>query len=380
MGGVAIGSMALIVVLSVFNGLEDLFRSLYGSFDSDIRIEAAKGKSFTNYEAISAELSRVEGVASIVDVIEDYAYVKYRRSEMAVRLKGVGEQFVSQGRLDESLVEGSMQLRKGTTDYAIIGRGIQYALNIDLRNDFERLKLHYVKDLKMGVTDPTRLINNKNIQVGGVFALEKSYDESYIFAPVDFVEELLNYQGKRTALEINLSEGTSVSSVQETIKELLGSDFKVLNSDEQHESLLRAVKIEKLFVYVVFTFIIAVASFNIFFSLSMLAIEKKKDISVLYAMGASNRIIKRIFIYEGAIIAFTGAVIGLAMGTLFCFLQQEYGLISMGMDSAIIVNYPVRMEMLDFIFTGICIVTVTFLASFRPANMAARYNNNTYLH
>ena len=380
MGGVAIGSMALIVVLSVFNGLEDLLRSLYGSFDPDIKIIAAKGKSFEDFQSLTEKLKEVDGVVSIVDVIEDYAYVKYRRSEMAVRIKGVGDQFLSQGRLDESLVEGALQLKTSEADFAIIGRGIQYALNIDIRNEFERLKLHYVKDLKMGTTDPTRLINSQSISISGVFALEKSYDETYIFAPIEFVENLLNYDGKRTSLEVEIAENASMSRVQEEIKGILGEDFKVLNSDEQHESLLRAVKIEKLFVYVVFTFIIAVASFNIFFSLSMLAIEKKKDISVLFAMGATNKIIKRIFVYEGARIAFTGAIIGLTIGTIIVILQQEYGLISMGMDSAIVVNYPVRMEALDFIITGACIITITFLASFRPANMAARYNNSTLLH
>jgi len=380
MGGVAIGSMALIVVLSVFNGLEDLLRSLYGTFDPDLKVELTEGKSFENYQELMQQINAVEGVVSVVDVIEDYAYVKYRNSEMAVRLKGVGKSFLDQGRLEESLVEGSLTLRKGDTNFAIIGRGIQYALNIDVRNEFERLKLHYVKDLKMGLSDPTRMINQRNINVGGVFALEKSYDETYIFAPIDFVEELLSYSGRRTSLEIDLEKGANHEEVQENIKTLLGNGFRVLNSDEQHESLLKAVKIEKLFVYVVFTFIIAVASFNIFFSLSMLAIEKKKDISVLFAMGATNTTIKRIFLYEGSIIAFSGAIVGLTLGTAFCILQQEYGLISMGMDSSIILDYPIKMKAVDFLVTGLCIVTITFVASFRPAKMASRYNDNQNLH
>ncbi len=160
---------------------------------------------------------------------------------------------------------------------------------------------------------------------------------------------------------------------------MLGNRLEVLNSDQQHASLLRAIKVEKLFVYLTFSFILAVASFNIFFSLSMLAIDKKKDIAMLLAMGATKRTVRRLFIYEGSIIAFLGAISGLTLGLIICWLQQTFGLVSMGMQTAIVDAYPVKMQFSDFFYTALAISFITFLASYRPASIAARTEIKDFL-
>jgi lipoprotein-releasing system permease protein len=379
MVGVAIGTCALVIVLSVFNGLEDLIRSLYSSFDPEIKVSATLGKSFEVEEEWLENIQNVEGVGIITQVIEDNALVRYKDAQMVVKIKGVSDNFIDQNRLNNTIVRGDIKFKENDINYALIGRGVQYALSINPSNDFYALQVFYPKNIRPGVTDPSRMYNQKNVMPGGIFAIEKHYDESYIFVPLDFAANLMEYGNKRTSLEIKTKPGYKVEKVQQNLKAHLGGDFLVLNSDEQHAGLLKAIKIEKLFVYITFSFILAIASFNIFFSLTMLAIDKKKDIAVLYALGANEKTIQRIFVFEGAIIAFTGAIGGLAVGLLITWLQQTFGLISMGMQTSIINHYPVKMQLSDFIYTGITIVAITIMASYRPAMMASKTSPNEFL-
>lgn len=372
--GVAVGTMALIIVLSVFNGLEGLIRALYSSFDPEIKITALTGKSFEIDEQLLKKINNVGGVDIVTEVIEDNAYARYKDSEMVVKVKGVGDNFIDQKRMDQTIVHGELKLKKEGVSYALIGRGVQYALGISPSNDFYTLQLFYPKNIRPGSLSTTNLYTQKNILPGAIFAIEKQYDESYVFVPLDFAKELMGYGNKRTSLEVKTARGADIRRVQTGLKEILGENFKVLNSDEQHSTLLRAIKIEKLFVFITFSFILAVASFNIFFSLTMLAIDKKKDIAILYAMGATDKLVRSIFIKEGAIIAFVGAASGLFLGLLICWAQQTFGLVSMGMQTSVLDAYPVKMEFADFIYTGISIVLITFLASFRPAILATRSN------
>ena len=205
----------------------------------------------------------------------------------------------------------------------------------------------------------------------GVFSIEQQYDDNYIFAPLTFAQNLFDYNDERTSLEIQVVNSEEISKVQETVKAALGEGFTVQNQDEQHASLLRAIKIEKLFVFLTLTFIIGIASFNIFFSLSMLAIEKKEDIKTLYAIGANAGMIQKVFLLEGAIVAFSGAIIGLVLGFGLCWLQQTYGLISMGIVGALIDAYPVKMQFWDFFFTALVVVIITMIASYFPAKKTA---------
>jgi lipoprotein-releasing system permease protein len=277
--------------------------------------------------------------------------------------------------MDSVIVEGHLMLKKGPRNYAIIGRGIQAQLLISLYDELGYLVLSYPdSNSRKGVISPTKLSKvQKAIKPGAVFAIEKQYDDNYIFVPLDFAKELMQYGNKRTALEIKTKEGVSINKVRDRLRDALGEEFLVLNSDEQHSSLLKAIKIEKLFVYITFSFILAIASLNIFFSLTMLAIEKKKDVAVLFAMGASRRFIKNLFLIEGFIISTIGAFIGLALGVLLCWVQQTYGIVSMGMETSIIDAYPIKMNVLDFIFTGITILLITFAISYRPALKASRF-------
>ncbi len=371
---VAVCTAALIIVLSVFNGLEDLLRSLYNAFDPEIKIELKEGKSFVYDDSLQSVVSSVEGVDIITEVIEDYAYVKYRDADIVVTIKGVSENFLEQRRIDSAIVAGDLKLQEDGINYAIIGRGIQFALSIMPGSDLYPLQVFYIKDVNTSsLESPANLYSRKSILPGSVFAIEKNYDENYMFVPLEFARDLLDYGNKRTALEVKVSEGYKVENVKENLTSQLGQTFRVRDNEEQHQDLYKLLNLEKLFVFIAFSFILAVGSINIFFALTMLAIDKKKDISVLYAMGANNTLVRRIFLAEGAIISLGGSMIGLLAGALICWLQQSYGIVSMGMETAVLENYPVVMKWQDFAYTGLSLILITLAISYRPAIIATRF-------
>jgi lipoprotein-releasing system permease protein len=370
--GVALSTAALIIVLSVFNGLEDLLRSLNSSFDPEIKIEILKGKSFEVTEELLAKIKKIEGVQTVTEVIEDYAYLRYRDADMVVTMKGVSDNFLDQKRLDDHIIDGKLRLRENGINYAIVGSGVQYALTIAIEGNIFPLQVFYIKNAKASTLDISQLYARRDIEPGAVFAIEKNIDENNIFLPLDFVRDLLDYGDKRTSLEIKTAAGAELNKVKTSIETLLGKEFVVRTNEEQHQDIYKLLKMEKLFAFFTITLLIIVVSINIFFSLMMLAIDKKKDISILSAVGGSPSMIKKIFLHEGAIIALVGAGLGLLLGGCIVWLQDNFGLVGMGMENALVNSYPVKLRGLDFIVTSSLVVAITFLISFYPASLAAK--------
>ncbi len=370
---VAFCTAALIIVLSVFNGLEDLLRSINHSFDPEIKIEATEGKSFVVDEPLLQSIKNVAGVEVITEVIEDYAYARYRDANQVVILKGVSDNFIDQNRIPpQNIVAGELLFKRGNVQYAVVGRGIQYALSIPIGDEQFPLQLYYINSPKAGALDPSRLYSNKSILPGGAFSIIQNYDENYVLVPLTFAQEVTRYGNKRTALELKIKDTHQALTVQKALKQVLGEKFQVLTLEEQHKDLYRLLKIEKLFTFLAFTLLLGISAINIFFSLMMLAIEKKKDISVLGAMGADRSLIKKIFLSEGALIAFGGSVAGLVLGGVFCLLQQQFGLVSMGMQNAVSEGYPVKIVATDFIYTVLVVSFITFATAYRPAVLASK--------
>ena len=370
--GVAFSAAAIIIVLSVFNGLGDLLRSLNNSFDPEIKIEATRGKSFPVTDSLLKVIETVEGVAFVTEVIEDYAYVRYRDANQVVTLKGVSDNFIDQHRIDDKIVAGELRLKNGDVQYAIIGRGVQYTLSVAVGDDMFPLQVFYINNVKSGTLDPSRLYSRKNILPGAAFSIVQNFDENYVIVPLTFTQELLRYDNKRTSLEIKTKSGSDIFKVQNRLKSTLGEQYSVLNHEEQHKDLYRLLKMEKLFTFLALSLLLGISSINIFFSLMMLALDKKKDISVLSAMGASENLIRKIFVVEGGMIAFGGAVLGLVLGGIFCWLQLNYGIISMGMETSVTEGYPIKVKVTDFISTLAVVSILTFLISWRPAILASR--------
>ncbi len=370
MVGVAIGAMALVVVLSVFNGLEDLIRSIYDSFDPDLKVEATLGKSFELTDELKQSIEDVKGVSAVIEVIEDNALITYADQQVLAKIKGVDENFLSLNKLNDFMIHGEPILYDGEQPFAILGYGVDYELGTRLGGI--PMQVSFPKRLRPGAIASARSVNRKRIHPAGVFAIEKRYDDQYVFVPLDFAKDLMSYGNKRSYLEIEVEEAVDIGEVSTRLKALLGSEFKVLNGDEQHSGLLQALQFEKLFLSITLAFITAVASFNIFFTLSMLAIEKKKDISVLFTMGATKALVRRIFFKEGAIIAASGTLSGLILGLIFCIVQKETGMIKMGIVNAIEPAYPIKLNPYDFVFVAVAVTLITVLASYRPALIASR--------
>lgn len=368
--GIGVGTMALVIIMSVFNGLEDLNRQIFKSFDPDIRISANAGKSFEIDNAKLTQLKQIEGIGYVSEVIQDNALAVYENSQMVVNLKGVDENFVNHSRLKSSLVEGKFYLSKDSTLFALVGGNVYGYLNISLQNIIEPLQIWYPRNQKNISINPQDNINQTAINISGVYSLENTHDD-YVFVPIEVAENLTEIGKKRTAIEVFVKSSENIGKIQDKIKEIYGNEFRVLNADEQNASLFRAVKIEKLFIFIALIVIIGIASINIFSSLTMLAIDKKDDLKTLKSIGAEDSLIKRVFLNEGAIISFTGASIGLFIGWLICFLQEKYGFVKMGMESAIVDAYPVKIQFLDFVLTAISIIVITFLVSYFPARKAA---------
>ena len=373
MVGVAISTMALVAVMSVFNGLEDLIRGLFSSFDSELQVTPVVGKSFVATEDWLNALRKVEGVEVITEVIEDNALLEYRGNQYIARVKGVSDNYFDHERFSKGYFWGDTTLGTAERPGAILGRGVAFALSVNLDDINSVLQIYYPKAPKSAASlDPNQLYAAGQVEPRGFFSIEQGVDNEYILVPLDFFKDLLNYGQKRTALELKVASGHSISTVQQAVQTHLGADFAVKNADEQHATLIRTVKLEKLVVFLTLTFILALASFNIFFSLSMLAIEKKKDLAVLKSMGAKNSLIRGIFLKQGALIAFSGAILGLILGLLLVGAQEKFGLISLGISSGVVDAYPVRIHWPDLGWISLAVVTITLLASWRPAWIAAQ--------
>jgi lipoprotein-releasing system permease protein len=377
--GAAVGTAALVIVLSVFNGLEDLLRSLYNSFDPEIRISASAGKSFLIDQDFLEKIRKTEGVLSLTEVIEDNALVKYADGQTIVTIKGVGNNYQEQSNISKVVKNGKPVLQENGVQYALIGSSLQQILSISLDNDFYVLQVWYPRKQNASVINPETAFNKGTLKPGGIFAIEQEYDEKYMIAPLEFTEALMDYQNRRTSIEVKTKPGFSVDKVIWNLEKLLGDKFKIQDRDQQHASLYKAIRVEKFFMFITLSFILAIASLNIFFSLTMLGIEKKKDISVLFAMGATKGMVRKLFLYEGGIISFIGASIGLVLGVVLCLLQQKFGFASMGMQTSIVQAYPVKIQNLDVFFIGLSIITITFFVSFSPARKASDVNLKTNL-
>ncbi|MGF1534132.1 MAG: FtsX-like permease family protein [Bernardetiaceae bacterium] len=369
---VAVGTMALIVVLSTFNGLETLTRGLHTAHNPDLKVVPARGKTLTLHPEEYARIQTTEGVATLTEVIEDNALLRYGSGQSVVKIKGVSPNFGEQYPLGQYLKEGVFALQNAEGEArALIGMGVQYQLAISLHGTPTPLVLWYPsRNKKISVADPSKNFRRFPIYPAGVLAVEQQFDERYVLVPLDFARQLTGYDSAVSFLEIRVLG--KVSEVQKNLQAYLGDRARVLNSDQQQESILRAFKIERLFAFLAFACIIAVASFNIFFSLAMLVIEKRRDISILKALGADTHFVQAIFLWETGIIAGLGTGLGLLLGFLLVLSQEVFGWVSLGIETAIVSAYPVELRWGDFVWTGLVVLLITLSAGILPARRAGR--------
>ncbi|MBN2273600.1 MAG: ABC transporter permease [Bacteroidales bacterium] len=370
--GIATGTMALVVVLSVFNGFDNVVKSLINSFNPDIKVILTEGKTFTADEALLDSIKSIKGVNAVATVLEDKALLRYDERQTIATVKGVSRDYANVSGIDSMITEGDFILDNREQPFAVIGKGIDIFLNVIL-NSPRQMGIYVPKRTGKVSFDPESAVNRKYLNVSGVFLIEQDYDSKYIFVPLAFAQDLFEYPGEINALEIRLDQNVNTQNIQQQIGLMMGDNFKVQNRYQQNEIFYKTMQMEKWAIFLILVFILIVASFNIIGTLTMLILEKKTDIITLRNLGASDNLINRIFLFEGWLVSIAGAVIGLAAGLLICWLQITFRLIRLqGSGTFIIDAYPVLIKPFDIAATGIAVIIIGLLAAWFPIQFVTR--------
>lgn len=375
--GVAVATMALVVTLSVFNGFHDLVASLLTSFDPQIEVVPAKGKTAPADDPILTNIRNLPQVDVATESVEDQALAIYKGKQAMVKVKGVEDNFSELSHINDILYgDGEFSLHAANLQFGVVG--IRLADNMGMTADWDgQLKIYAPKrEGQLDMMNPTEgFVEDSLISPGVVFSVKQArYDRDYVLTSIAFARNLFGQQGMLSQLEIRLKPGSNLDAVKAEMQEIAGDKYRVLDRMEQQADTFKIMKIEKFIAYIFLTFILAVACFNIIGSLSMLIIDKKNDVVTLRNMGASDKQIVRIFLFEGRMISAIGAVLGILIGLLLCWLQQVYGLVSLGSSSGsfIVDAYPVSVHPEDIVLVFITVLAVGFISVWYPVRYFAK--------
>lgn len=370
--------MALIIVLSVFNGFEQLIVSLFNSFNPDLVIAVKKGKTFHYDEFPADEISDVPGVFVLTQVVEENALLKYRDKQYIATIKGVSDNFEEMTGLDTMLIDGEFHLEERGKPRMIMGAGVSYYLGASLNDKLNPVTVYVPRREGHIGTRVDQAFNTENIFPSAIFSIQQDFDTKYAVVPINFARKLLDYSDEVTAVEVGVAPGYDVDEVKTKISKIIGDRFTVKNRFEQQALLYKIMHSEKWAIFLILTFILIIATFNVISSLTMLILDKKKDIAVLHSMGANNKLIKRIFLFEGTMISIGGAMLGLLLGGVVCLIQQKFGIIRLGGASGtfVIDAYPVKIQFMDFIMVFATVILLGLLAAWYPVRQISR----NYLH
>ncbi len=369
-GMVAVGTMALIIGLSAFNGMESLLRAHYASFDPALSLQPKEGYTFVFAKKWATYLDNHPAIASYSPVVEDYALISHKGRQTVIKLRGIAPAFFSGSALRTQLRRGSFTLQVAGEPRAFVGEGVQYMLGMHFYEEGTRIRLFY-PTTAVGF-NPKTLYYNRKITVAGTFSLHQLQDKEYVLVPLTFARQLMGDNHRCTSVSIRLHKQVAVNQVAAQIRSALGDELQVLTREQQHASLYRLLRIEKFFVFLSFAFILAIASFGLFFVLLMLFLAKKQDLSLFVALGARPKLLRSIFIWEGLLISGIGGSIGVILGLLACYGQQYYGVATLNMQHGTIA-YPIEVHFRDLVISLGCVTGLTLLAVLRPAWLAGRH-------
>ena len=363
--GITVGTCALIVVLSVYNGFEGLIKSVYNSYEPDLIITSDSTKTFSPVGESFDKTKRVSSIAYFGEVLEENVFIRYRDEESVATIKGVDNFYGSKTNISKFIIDGDFKLYQGDLEQAIPGRGV--AVSIGLRVHFiDPIYMYYPsKSGNISFFPGTNTFNQEKLFPSGVFSIEQNIDKKLMFVPISVARRLLEYNDDVTSIEIFLKKGSDESAVQQEIQNILGPSFSVKNRFQQNETLYKMMKSEKLTIYLILIFILVIISCNVFGSLSMLIFEKRGDIETLRAIGTRERTIKRIFITEGWLISLSGIIIGVVIGVSLCLIQQYFGVIPMP-GNFIVDSYPVVLNLYDILITVVGVGAIGYLAARLP--------------
>ena len=368
--GLAVGTMALIVVLSVFNGFEEVIKSLYVSFNADLEISPVNGKTIHFDSFPHEQIAELTGVKGVSQIVEEDALFKYGDKQHIARIRGVSDNFIELSGIDTMIVNGSFILKEGNTNFAVVGAGVAWHLDVYPQNISKVLSIYVPKRGNASSFNFSSAFNYKAVHPAGVFSVQQEFDERFVFVPLQFARNLLDYSDEVTSIEVRLKSGSNVSKIQNEIQSIIGDEFYVKDRFQQNESLFKILRSEKTAIFLILVFILILSSFNMIGSLSILIVEKNKDIGILAGMGADLKLIKTIFITEGVLISLLGSISGLAIGFVVLYLQQNFGLLQLGGDNGafVISAYPVDIQLADFVYVFITVMVIGFGATIYPVS------------
>jgi lipoprotein-releasing system permease protein len=373
--GVMVGTMALIIVLSVFNGLEEMVSRIFNTSDPEIKVSVTAGKVFSPDTINIAELNNTKGIESWSMVLEENALLMYGDKQYIATMRGVDDNYHDISGLDSNMWEGDFSLwSKGGTPQTVVGLGVAKYLGIRV-NFITQLEIWIPRRTGSVNLNPENAFIKKYVAPSGIYQLEQEFDSKYIFIPIEFARLILEYRNEASSVEIRCSPGYPVDEVKKSVAKIFGKGFAVKDRFEQKEIFYKVMRSERLAIFIILSLILLIASFNIIGSLTMLIIEKERDIRILRSLGADNTLIRKIFLLEGWMISLFGATAGVILGFTVCWLQQHYGIIRLQGDSLIMESYPVVMKLKDFITVPITVLLIGYWAAWYPV----RYLSKRYL-
>ncbi len=360
--GVLIGSAALIIILSAFNGLEDVVLSLYSNFTPELKIEPRLGKTFDPNTPYFNALHKDPKVFSYTEVLEEKALVKYQDRPFIGTIMGVSDEFLKNKLLDSTIQSGSFTLKSDGQNFAVIGSTVQSALGINIHDQFSAMQVYSPRRDAGNGSNPLDEFVVQSIPASGVFAVEQEFD-NMIVAPLSFVRGLLYQPVNVSSIQINYKKGTDIAAIQNSITEKIGKTFTVKNRKMQNTELYKTLNYERWFTFMILTFVLIIAIFNIIGSLTMLVMDKQKDIAILTSLGANKRLIQGVFFFEGMMISFIGCITGLFLGLVFCILQQRYGFVKMGSKMSVMDAYPISIRLSNILLVFLTVGIISVIAS-----------------
>lgn len=369
---IVIGTTALILVLSVFNGFEGLVKSLYSSFYTDLRISPKDGKTLNLSAAQLAQLKKTAGVANVSLVVEEKAIVQQGEYQSVVYLKGVDDSYRFISGVPSHLINGSYNLGSENAPKLILGAGIEGALGIQADRNLLPLRIYLPRKSTTEQIDEMNDISSDTIQTSGAFIIQQDFDNKYALTNIDFVKRALRLPADAyTAVEISLRDPDQAKTIRDQLQQIMGKAYKVQDRYQQNQSLYAVMNLERWAIYGVLCLILIVAAFNMIGALTMLVLEKQKDISILHALGANRGFIQRIFLSEGFLLAIIGGVAGMLLAVLIVVLQIKFHLIPLTGGSFLIDYFPVELRWPDFLLVGATVFVIALVASWLPSRKAA---------
>ncbi len=366
--GVTIGTAALILILSVFNGFEDLILSMYNSFDPHLKITSAEGKVF-NPDGLKIEHN---DIATKSYVLEEKVLLKYQEKEFIATVKGVSKQYRAQTTFDTLLIAGDYIDDYENNNVAVVGNGVAYYLSMGIGTMFEQLQVFVPNRNAKTLLNPATAFKQGSVLPVGVFSVQAEIDEQYIITPLAFIQNLASRDRLVSAVEIILTDSEKMLEVQQILKQQLGKEFVIKNRLEQQEFLYKILNTEKLAVFLILAFIMIIATFNIVGALSMLMLDKKRDIKTLKSLGATQSSVQKIFFNKSMFTIIAGTVLGLFVGLSIAYLQQTFGFISMGGGSFVVNTYPVTIKFADVLLVSSTVFVIGLVASWYPAKLLSK--------